>query len=167
VIAINRPAQYLSENRRFIWKFGLIGLVSTLVQIKLQIIERDHGFNVYWWSLLQGTLLANAGLVINKKWTFKERDLPWLWAIFIWNIQKTPHSTASMAVFGLLLQVSLLPLWSATLLTAGLVGIGSFWFTNKLSVPGSVIDRFIAVMVVIVLMAYLQLAGRPRETVKM
>ncbi|HET9850335.1 MAG TPA: hypothetical protein VFP35_01785 [Candidatus Saccharimonadales bacterium] len=117
------------------WKFTLIGAVSMAAQLELQHLEIHRGWNIFWWSFLQGSLLANAGMVVNCQWTFKERQIPWPWAFLLWNLQKLPHSAISMVLFGSLLQVPGLPYWCATLTTTALVGVGSLkltdWWTGE------------------------------------
>lgn len=114
-------------------KFSLIGGLLTGVQIVLQTIEKHYGWDILWLSPLQGTVLANIGLVLNKFWTFRERRLPWAGILVCWNLQKIPHSLASWGLFALLLQVPFIAYWAATLLTAMVVGIGSFWASTAWS----------------------------------
>jgi len=106
------------------------------VQLYLQYVERQHGFNILAWSPLQGAVIANLGMAVNKKWCFRDRDLPWPWLLTLGNIQKLPHSAVNWCVFALLLQV--LPFWGATIAGAGIVGIGSYaatdWFVGKTSI---------------------------------
>lgn len=114
------------------WKFTVVGAAGLLLQVMLQHIEVVHGYknDLIWLSTLQGAVLANIGLFVNWKWTFRGRKLPFWTVVLSVNFLRFPHWLASTGLFILLLQVWGLAYYLATPITAASVGIGSFAATS-------------------------------------
>jgi len=114
------------QNFQDFWRFTVIGGGLTAVQILLQKFEVSNGWNILWLSPIQGTVLANIGLALNLKWTFKALQSPWIAAALLWNIQRLPHFVVTTTMFTLLLITTGLTYYWATGITAASVGIFSF-----------------------------------------
>jgi putative flippase GtrA len=126
------PVRKLLSNKE-LWKFAIIGVLMTAAQLTLQHYEAARHYNIVWTSMVQGSILANAGMILNKKWTFQGRSLPWLGVFICWNLQRIPHFIASTAVFVLLFSVMNWPHTWATIVTTVSLGLGSYLMASRWS----------------------------------
>lgn len=126
---------YIREHYVSLLKFAFVGVTLTLAQMRLQTLEVDNGLRgqLVWLSFIQGSMLAQIGLVANWWMILRPRRIPLGASLIAGNLQKIPHSLGETSMYALLLQ--LVDYRLATLATAGIVGMGSFllltWWSTR------------------------------------